>query len=48
LRPFITFSRALELLLRLQGGNNIHAKGISEIAQVLKDNTVITTVSPLP
>ena len=30
----------------LQGGNNIHAKGVSDMAQVLKDNPVITTVSP--
>ncbi|KAL3824215.1 hypothetical protein ACJIZ3_020244 [Penstemon smallii] len=29
----------------LQGGNDIHAKGITEIAQVLKDNSVITAVS---
>lgn len=27
-----------------QGGNNIHAKGMSCIAEVLKDNDVITTV----
>ena len=26
----------------LQGGNNIHAKGASAMAQVLKDNSVIT------
>ena len=29
----------------LQGGNNIHAEGVSAIAQVLKDNSVITSVS---
>lgn len=32
-------------LLILQGGNNIHAVGVSAVAQVLKDNLVITTVS---
>lgn len=32
----------------LQGGNNIHAKGASAMAQVLKDNSVITSVTPLP
>lgn len=29
----------------MQGGNDIHAKGVSEIAQVLKDNSVIAAVS---
>lgn len=28
-----------------QGGNNIHEKGVTAIAAVLKDNSVITTVS---
>jgi len=28
-----------------QGGNNIHADGVTAVAQVLKDNLVITTVS---
>lgn len=28
-----------------QGGNDIHAKGITAIAEVLKDNSVITAVS---
>lgn len=32
--------------LILQGGNNIHAAGVSAVARVLKDNSVITTVSP--
>ncbi|KAH0461987.1 hypothetical protein IEQ34_009562 [Dendrobium chrysotoxum] len=27
-----------------EGGNNIHASGVSEIAQVLKDNSIITTL----
>lgn len=31
--------------LILQGGNNIHAAGVSAVARVLKDNSVITTVS---
>lgn len=31
--------------LMLQGGNNIHAAGVSVIARVLKDNSVISTVS---
>lgn len=30
----------------MQGGNNIHSKGASAIARVLKDNSVITSVSP--
>jgi len=29
----------------LQGGNNIRAGGVNAVAQVLKDNLVITTVS---
>lgn len=32
--------------LKLQGGNNIHAVGVGAVAKVLKDNSVITTVSP--
>lgn len=31
----------------LQGGNNIHEEGISKIAQALKDNDAVTTVSHL-
>lgn len=31
----------------LQGGNNIHGEGISKLAQALKDNDAITTVSYL-
>lgn len=34
----------LKLNLYFQGGNDIHAKGITAIAEVLKDNTVITAV----
>ena len=34
-------------LLNLQGGNNIHSKGVSAIAETLKDNSVVTTVSHL-
>jgi len=33
-------------MLILQGGNNIHAVGVGAVAKVLKDNSVITTVSP--
>lgn len=33
------------MMLFFQGGNNIHAKGVTAIAQMLKDNSVITTVS---
>lgn len=29
----------------IQGGNNIHEKGVTAIAHVLKDNSIITTVS---
>lgn len=35
------------ILRILQGGNDIHAKGISAIAEVLKDNSVITSVSSI-
>lgn len=31
----------------LQGGNNIHGEGISKLAEALKDNDAITTVSHL-
>lgn len=31
--------------LNFQGGNNIHADGVGAIARMLKDNSIITTVS---
>lgn len=31
----------------LQGGNNIHSRGIAAVAQVFKDNQIITSVSTL-
>lgn len=30
----------------LQGGNNIHAEGVTALAEALKDNSIITFVSP--
>jgi hypothetical protein len=31
--------------LTFQGGNNIHSRGVTAIAETLKENTVLTTVS---
>jgi hypothetical protein len=45
-RYVFLYTPSTEVFLKtFQGGNNIHSRGVTAIAETLKENTVLTTVS---